>query len=101
MHDAAYTKELLVGNNANGFRDLFARIDISTYRRLSWEYNIPLFLVHFVIPETGELLPVDPRSIMDKVTAKAKDMGGWRTMAGAELEVRWISVLRVCKRLTG
>lgn len=88
VHDAAYTKELLVGNNDNGFRDLLAEIDITTYCRLSWEYNIPLFLVNFVIPETGERLPVDPRNVLAKITSEAEAKWKYKCIAGAELEVR-------------
>lgn len=76
-----------MGNSANGFRDLLAVVDLDTYCRLTWEYNIPLFLVKFMIPETGEILPVDPRGIMSQVTERAGKLGGWKCIAGAELEV--------------
>ncbi|OXG23341.1 glutamine synthetase [Cryptococcus neoformans Tu401-1] len=85
IHDQAYNKELLVANWDNGYRDLFAIIDLSTFRRLKWEKDIPFFLCRFVIPETGEILPVDPRSLIAKVTDKGKDMG-YKCMSGAEFE---------------
>lgn len=88
VHDQAYNKELLVANWDNGYRDLFAIIDLSTFRRLKWEKDIPFFLCRFVIPETGEILPVDPRSLIAKVTDKGKDMG-YKCMSGAEFEVSW------------
>jgi hypothetical protein len=70
---------LLVGNSANGFRDLLAIIDLSTYRRLPWEENIPFFLVNFVVPETQKLL---------EVKSQAENSNGWKLIAGLELEVR-------------
>jgi glutamine synthetase len=78
--------EQLVSNKGNGYRDLLAIIDLSSYRRLVWEKNMPFFLVSFVDPETGKPLPVDPRSalksVLDKMEAK-----GWQGMSGAEFEV--------------
>lgn len=79
--------EQLVSNRENGYRDLLAVIDLSTYRRLKWERDIPFFLVSFVDPDTGKPLPVDPRSalknVLEKVEAKE-----WKGMSGAEFEVR-------------
>ena len=88
MHDVNYTEELLVGNSANGYRDLLAVIDLSTFRRIPWEEDIPFFLVTFVVPETGKRLEVDPRSILDLTVAKAVELGQWKCIAGLELEVR-------------
>jgi len=75
-----------VSNRANGYRDLLAVIDLSTYRRLSWEKNLPFFLVSFIVPETGEYLAVDPRSALKGVLEKAEEKG-WTCMSGAEFEV--------------
>lgn len=86
IHDSTYSKELLVSNRANGYRDLQATIDLSTYRRLPWERNIPFFLLRFITPETGKHLEVDPRGVLADVVDKAQEKG-WRCMAGAEFEV--------------
>lgn len=89
MHDAQYFRELLVSNKANGFRDLIATIDLSTYRRLPWEQNIPFFLLRFIVPETNEGLVADPRTLIRDVTSRAEEQG-WKCLAGAEFEVsRW------------
>ncbi|WWD20609.1 hypothetical protein CI109_105085 [Kwoniella shandongensis] len=85
IHDQTYNRELLVANWDNGYRDLQAIIDLKTFRRLKWERNIPFFLCKFIIPETGEVLPVDPRSLVEKVVGKAEGMG-WKCMSGAEFE---------------
>jgi glutamine synthetase len=86
VHDTTHFNELLVSNRANGFRDLLAVIDLSTYRRLSWEKNLPFFLVSFIVPETGDWLAVDPRSALKVVLEKAEEKG-WTCMSGAEFEV--------------
>ncbi|GFZ48202.1 hypothetical protein JCM24511_05950 [Saitozyma sp. JCM 24511] len=85
MHDQTYSRELLVSNRANGYRDLIALIDLSSYRRLPWEKNIPFFFVKFVVPETGKPLDVDPRGVLGEVKARAEDKG-WKCLAGAEFE---------------
>ncbi|CEL51574.1 glutamine synthetase [Rhizoctonia solani AG-1 IB] len=85
MHDLVYTKELLVSNRANGYRDILARIDLSTYRRISWEANVPFFLLSFLDPETHEPIPVCPRGTLTKAI-KSAESSGWEPIAGVEYE---------------
>ncbi|KIK59605.1 hypothetical protein GYMLUDRAFT_44568 [Collybiopsis luxurians FD-317 M1] len=73
IHDSVYPKELLVSNRANGYRDILASIDLSTYRRIPWENNVPFFLVSFLDPETKEPLVVDPRGILRITSDRAAD----------------------------
>ncbi|KAJ7273296.1 hypothetical protein C8J57DRAFT_1506824 [Mycena rebaudengoi] len=44
IHDTVYSRELLISNKENGYRDIVASIDLSTYRRIPWENNVPFFL---------------------------------------------------------
>lgn len=76
-----------MSNRGNGYRDLLANIDLTTYRRIPWENNIPFFLLRFSDQDTKEYVPVDPRSLLENVSQQAKDMG-WDCMSGAEFEVR-------------
>ncbi|CAE6420335.1 unnamed protein product [Rhizoctonia solani] len=85
MHDLVYPNELLVSNRANGYRDILARIDLSTYRRISWEANVPFFLLSFLDPETHEPIPVCPRGTLIKVI-KSAESSGWEPVAGVEYE---------------
>ncbi|KAG8746940.1 hypothetical protein FRC10_003111 [Ceratobasidium sp. 414] len=85
MHDMVYPNELLVSNRANGYRDIIARIDLATYRRISWEANVPMFLVSFLDPETLEPIPVCPRGTLAKAIEAAKSFG-WEPVAGVEYE---------------
>ncbi|KAG5644222.1 hypothetical protein DXG03_008817 [Asterophora parasitica] len=69
----------------NGYRDLIASIDLSTYRRIPWENNVPFFLVSFHDPETKEPLVVDPRGI-SKITTERAEALGRQCYAGVEYE---------------
>ena len=86
MHDTVYSRELLISNRANGYRDLIAVIDLATYRRIPWENNVPFFLVSFLDSETKEPICADPRGVLRGVVAKAQQKG-WRCLAGCEYEV--------------
>jgi glutamine synthetase len=87
VHDAGYSRELLISNKANGYRDVIAEIDLSTYRRISLEDNVPFFLVSFLDPETRKPLSVCPRGVVSLVV-KMAEARGWTPMAGCEYEVR-------------
>jgi len=87
IHDSVYSRELLISNKANGYRDILASIDLSTYRRIPWENNVPFFLVSFLDPDTKKPLTVDPRGIIKITTDRAKAMG-YQPYAGVEYEVR-------------
>lgn len=96
MHDTVYPNELLISNRANGYRDLLAEIDLSTYRRIPWENNVPFFLLSFLDPETREPICADPRGALKKVTDRAVEKG-WHCYAGCEYEVcgrsLWVEVI--------
>ena len=92
MHDKTYFKELSISNAANGYRDIVARIDPTSYRRIPWEKEsgkgatkngVPFFLVDFLDPET--MLPIAPcpRGFLKK-SMKHVEKLGWKAMAGGE-----------------
>lgn len=85
VHDVVYSRELLISNKANGYRDVIAEIDLSTYRRIPWEDNVPFFLVSFLDPDTRKPLSVCPRGVVSLVAKKA-EASGWTPMAGCEYE---------------
>ncbi|TEB39638.1 glutamine synthetase/guanido kinase [Coprinellus micaceus] len=85
IHDTVYSRELLISNKANGYRDILASIDISTYRRIPWENNVPFFLVSFLDPDTKEPLSVDPRGLLKNANDSAKSLG-YEAYAGCEYE---------------
>ncbi|KAF9421347.1 hypothetical protein BGZ76_003980 [Entomortierella beljakovae] len=85
MHDKTYSEELSVSNAANGYRDIIAIPDLSTFRRIPWENNIPFFLLSFFEPDTRKPLPVCPRGVLKNITDELASMG-WEAMCGAEFE---------------
>lgn len=95
IHDAVYSEELLISNRANGYRDVLASIDLSTFRRIPWENNTPFFLVSFLDPDTKEPICADPRGVIKQVVDKAFRKG-WQCIAGCEYEV-WC--LDTCHRI--
>ncbi|OAQ28581.1 glutamine synthetase-like protein [Linnemannia elongata AG-77] len=85
MHDKTYAEELSVSNAANGYRDILAIPDLSTFRRVPWENDIPFFLLSFYDPKTRAPLAVCPRGVLKKVTDELASFG-WEAMCGAEFE---------------
>ena len=62
-------------------------IDLSTFRRIPWENNVPFFLVSFFDPETKTPLSVDPRGVLKRVVGIGQDLG-YECYSGVEYEVR-------------
>lgn len=86
IHDLVYPNELLISNRANGYKDLLAQIDLTTFRRIPWENNVPFFLVLFLDPDTKEPICADPRGVLKKVVERAQSKG-FQCYAGCEYEV--------------
>ncbi|TGZ82358.1 glutamine synthetase/guanido kinase [Ascodesmis nigricans] len=91
MHDKTYQPELLVSNAENGYRDMLAKVDLQTFRRIPWETHpqskkgTPFFLLQFVDPNTNKPIPPCPRNLLDSMVKKVAEHG-WEAMAGAEYE---------------
>ena len=81
MHDQTYFKELGISNKENGYRDIVAVPDLSSFRRIPWEDNVPFFLVSFFDPETREPVCACPRGLLKTVLGKA-EAAGYNAMAG-------------------
>ena len=82
MHDQTYFRELKISNADNGYRDILAEVDLSSYRRIPWENNVPFFLVSFREPD-GESLSACPRSLLERASEKLAKKGVG-AMAGGE-----------------
>ena len=67
-----------------GFPDALAQLDLTTFRRVPWDDNVPFFLGEFVEPD-GAPLPVCPRQLYKRVLARAEKMG-FQVLAGLEYE---------------
>ncbi|OCL08817.1 glutamine synthetase/guanido kinase [Glonium stellatum] len=85
MHDQTYFKELGISNKENGYRDVIAIPDLSSFRRIPWENNTPFCLVSFFDPDTHASLSACPRSLLKRAVDKLAE-NGLGAMAGAEYE---------------
>jgi glutamine synthetase len=74
MEDKLYDNVRYTGWHT-AFPDAPYRLDLSTERRLLDEEGIPFILGNFVDPKTGELHALCPRSVLQRVLAKAESMG--------------------------
>lgn len=74
MHDQTYYRELKISNKDNGYRDVIAKVDLSSFRRISWDNvkETPFFLVDFWDPDTGHSLSACPRSLLSRVKQKLR-----------------------------
>ncbi|KAM3524272.1 hypothetical protein MY4038_007813 [Beauveria bassiana] len=85
MHDKTYMRELKISNAENGYRDILAIPDLTTFRRIPWEDNIPFFLISFVDPETKVPVCACPRGLLQSQLNHLRSKG-YGAMAGAEYE---------------
>jgi glutamine synthetase len=83
MHDRTYFRELGISNKENGYRDILAKPDLTSFRRIPWEDNVPFFLVSFYDPDTREPLFACPRALL-REALKGPEKEGFRAMAGGE-----------------
>ena len=81
MHDMTYFRELKISNKENGYRDIVAKIDLTSFRRIPWEDNVPFFLVSFFDPDTDERLSACPRGLLARMMEKV-EQNGYGAMAG-------------------
>lgn len=81
--DACYDATSYTGWHT-GYPDALVRIVPESYRRISWDNNVPFFLGEFV-DENAQELPICPRQVLKKVLRKAEQMGFSATV-GCEYE---------------
>lgn len=67
-----------------GYPDALARIDLSTFRKVPWDNELPFFLAEFEDGK-GEPLPVCPRQLLRQILARAEN-AGYRASCGMEFE---------------
>lgn len=84
MHEQTYSPELKISNSENGYRDIVAKIDLSSFRRIPWEDNLPFFLVSFYDPDTNDRLSACPRGLLARMMEKVEKQG-YGAMAGGML----------------
>ena len=73
MHDEMYTTETKISTKQEGYSDFIAIPDLSTYRRLPLEDNMPFFLVSF--RANGMPVSACGRSILRTLCQTLRDEG--------------------------
>lgn len=71
--DVAYDNGKFTGWHT-GYPDVPARIDLSTYRSIPWENNMPFFLGE-IVDSKGEGSFVCPRQLLKRINERAKQAG--------------------------
>lgn len=84
MHDMTYFRELKISNAENGYHDIIAVPDLSTFRRIPWEGDVPFFLVSFFDPDTQKPVSACPRGLL-KTALEKLEKHGYGAMAGGVL----------------
>lgn len=59
----------------SGYPDAPVRIDVSTFRQLPWEDNMPFFLADFSTPKGEKGIAACPRSLLKRIAAQSQEMG--------------------------
>ena len=81
--DVCYDNSAYTGWHS-GYPDALARIDLSTYRKVPWDNDVPFFLADFEDGK-GQPLGVCPRSLLKSVL-KQVDQAGYKAFTGMEFE---------------
>lgn len=68
MQDMLYTTDAKIAPADSGYVDFLAVPDLSTFRRIPWEEDIPFFLVRFV--QNDKPVSADGRSMLKAVCDK-------------------------------
>ena len=71
--DAVYDNSKYTGWHT-GYPDAKVKLDISTYREVPWDYNVPFVLGEFET-EDGYPLPICPRQLLKRVITEGQRLG--------------------------
>ncbi|MBD0277739.1 MAG: glutamine synthetase, partial [Flavisolibacter sp.] len=71
--DVVYDNGLFTGWHT-GYPDAPAQIDLTTFRKIPWEADLPFFLGE-LIDKDGNPCAICPRQLLKKITSKARQMG--------------------------
>jgi glutamine synthetase len=72
--DVCYDRVAYTGWHT-GYPDAHVQLDLSTYRKVPWDGNVPFFLGEFVEPDGVTPLGLCPRQLLKKIIARGKTLG--------------------------
>ncbi|KAJ3212295.1 hypothetical protein HDU83_008430 [Entophlyctis luteolus] len=86
-HDVVYSsRDVAMADEKTGYPDIIAVPDLSSFRVVPYERNLPLFLVDFVDPRTSLPLPMCPRSLLKRIVQRGVTDLGVTAKIGIEYE---------------
>jgi glutamine synthetase len=68
-----------------GYGDFDCKVDLSSFRKIPWEDNLPFFLMDFENSKTGAKLEIAPRTLLKKVIDDVHK-AGYNPVCGFEFE---------------
>jgi len=83
IDDRMYDDDYVSGRQL-GFPDATVKLDLSTFRNVPWDADVPFFLGEFV-REDGAPHPLCPRQVLRRVLRRAASMG-YQPLVGSEFE---------------
>ncbi|KAI8366635.1 uncharacterized protein BYT42DRAFT_625857 [Radiomyces spectabilis] len=86
IEDQLYTQEIEFSGKEAPYFDFIAKIDLSSFRRIPWENNVPFFLVSLVHPKTREPLYCCPRTLLESACDDLMNTYGYTAYCGTEFE---------------
>ncbi|WP_299254941.1 glutamine synthetase family protein [uncultured Cytophaga sp.] len=93
--DVCYDNVAVTGWHT-GYPDKLAKMDLSTFRLIPWENNTPLILGNFKHTDSTDL-SICPRTLLEKVSKQAKDIG-FETSFAQEFE--WYNFIETPQSLS-
>ncbi|GAA5814538.1 hypothetical protein MFLAVUS_008035 [Mucor flavus] len=75
IQDKNYTTPMEFAGKDCQYFDLVAKIDLSSYRRIPWEDNMPFFFVSLFHPTTGKPLYCCPRNVLQSAVDEFAELG--------------------------
>ncbi|KAI7855532.1 hypothetical protein BDC45DRAFT_549446 [Circinella umbellata] len=86
IQDKLYTTDVEFGGEDCHYFDLVATIDLTSFRRIPWEENIPFFLVHLTHPNTNLPLYCCPRVFLQSAVDTCEKDLNCTAYSGVEYE---------------
>ncbi|RCH97283.1 hypothetical protein CU098_009871 [Rhizopus stolonifer] len=74
MQDQLYSLPNGYSGGDNSYHDMLAKIDLTTYRRIPWEEDVPMFLVNFFDPVTRKPVAGCPRNVLKGAVEEYEEM---------------------------
>ena len=94
--DVCYDNSAYTGWHS-GYPDTQAQIDLTTYREIPWENNLPFFLGDFASTD-GKPLEICPRQVLKRILRQA-EKEGYMVKCGMEFE--WFNFKETAQSLAG